>query len=304
MDLQEALHILEIENISNVSLEYLKKKYHKLALQNHPDKNGNTIESKERFQRINESYEVLKREISIINNNSDENSNSINTGNTGNTGYNAILHLFIDGILKGKYNEYISSIIKDIVSGCKEISLKLFEDMDKDQSLAVYNFIIKYKYILHMQDETLEKVKTILLDKFKDMQIYCLNPSLKDLFQNNVYKLNIEGVLYFVPLWHSELHFNPDIIVKCYPELPDNVAIDEDNNIIVTERISFTFSLLNERFRTIKIGDMSFDIPIDQLFMRPFQTYVLKNQGISKIVENDIHSVEEKADIIIRIIFE
>ena len=93
-----------------------------------------------------------------------------------------------------------------------------------------------------MQDETLEKVKTILLDKFKDMQIYCLNPSLKDLFQNNVYKLNIEGVLYFVPLWHSELHFNPDIIVKCYPELPDNVAIDEDNNIIVTERISFTFS--------------------------------------------------------------
>ena len=100
------------------------------------------------------------------------------------------------------------------------------------------------------------------------------------------------------------MHFNPDIIVKCYPELPGNVTIDEDNNIIVTERISFTFSLLNERFRTIKIGDMSFDIPIDQLFMRPFQTYVLKNQGISKIVENDIHSVEEKADIIIRIIFE
>ena len=96
MDLQEALHILEIENISNVSLEYLKKKYHKLALQNHPDKNGNTIESKERFQRNNESYEVLKREISIINNNSDENSNSINTGNTGNTCYNAIFHLFID----------------------------------------------------------------------------------------------------------------------------------------------------------------------------------------------------------------
>ena len=301
MDLQEALHIFEIENVSNLSLEYLKKKYHKMALQNHPDKNGNTIESKERFQRINESYEVLKREISIINNGLDEN---INIGNTANTGYNAILHLFVDGILKGKYNEYISSIIKDIVSGCKEISLKLFEDMDKDQSLAVYNFIIKYKYILHINDDTLEKVKTILLDKFKDMQIYVINPSISDLFQNNVYKLKVNDIIYFVPLWHSELHFDPDIIVKCYPELPDNVVIDEDNNLIITERISFTYSLFTTKNLIVNLKGYSFSIPIDQLYIRPIQTYVLKNKGISKIIENDIYCVEEKADVIIKIIFD
>jgi hypothetical protein len=300
MDLEEALHIFEIENVSNLSQESLKKQYHKLALQNHPDKNGNTPESTQHFQRIQCAYEVLKREISIINNHTELGEEHINL----NSGYTAILHLFIDGILKGKYNEFLSNIVKDIVSGCKEISLKLFEDMNKEQSLAVYNFIVKYKALLRLTDNTLDKVREILLDKYKDMQIYVLNPSINDLFQNNVYKLDIDNKLYFVPLWHSELHFESDIVVKCNPELPENMEIDEDNNLVITERIPITFSLLNEKTRTIKIGNNSVELPLDQLFLRPVQTRVLRKKGISKILDADIYNIDEKADIIIKIIFE
>jgi DnaJ-class molecular chaperone len=300
MDLEEALHIFEIENVSNLSQESLKKRYHKLALQNHPDKNGNTPESTQHFQRIQCAYEVLKREISIINNYTELGEEHINL----NTGYTAILHLFIDGILKGKYNEFLSNIVKDIVSGCKEISLKLFEDMNKEQSLAVYNFIVKYKTLLRLTDNTLDKVREILLDKYKDMQIYVLNPSINDLFQNNVYKLEIDNKLYFVPLWHSELHFESDIVVKCNPELPENMEIDEDNNLVITERIPITFSLLNEKTRSIKIGNNSVELPLDQLFLRPVQTHVLRKKGISKILDADIYNIDEKADIIIKIIFE
>ena len=320
MDLQEALYILEIDNISNISIEYLKKKYHKLALKNHPDKHNNIKninsinEYKEKFQKINEAYEVLQKEINIINNETTENED-LNTYTKSNTNdYGAILNLFISGIFKGKYNEFISSIIKDIVNGCKEISLKLFEDIDKEQSLMIYNFIIKYKIILNLQDETLDRVKDILLDKFKDIQIYILNPSLNDLFKNNVYKLEINKRIYFVPLWHTELYFESgkdkdklnkeDIIVKCNPELPDNILIDEDNNLIVTENIFFNFSLLNDKIRIIKIGDICFEIQIDRLYITPFQIYILKNQGISKIIENDIYDVQEKSDIIIKIIFQ
>jgi hypothetical protein len=301
MDLKEALDVLEIDNISKLTLDSLKKKYHKKALQNHPDKNGNTPESTHHFQRIQEAYELLKREISILNG---EPENKETVFEDSNTGYTVILHLFIDGLLKGKYNEFISTIVKDIVSGCREISLKLFEDMNKEQSLAIYNFIVKYKALLRLTDETLEKVREILLNKFKDMQIYVLNPSINDLFQNNVYKLDIDNKIYFVPLWHSELHFESDIIVKCNPELPDNVEIDEDNNLIITERISITSSLFVEKSRPIKIGDYSFELPLDHLFVRQFQTFILKGKGISKIVENDIYEIEDKADIIIKIIFE
>jgi curved DNA-binding protein CbpA len=301
MDLKEALDVLEIDNISKLTLESLKKKYHKKALQNHPDKNGNTPESTQHFQRIQEAYELLKREISILNG---EPENKENPFESSNVGYTAILHLFIDGILKGKYNEFISNIVKDIVSGCREISLKLFEDMNKEQSLTIYNFIVKYKQILKISDKILENVREILVNKFKDIQIYVLNPSINDLFQNNFYKLDVDNKLYFVPLWHSELYFDSDIIVKCNPELPENVEIDEDNNLVITERISITSSLFVQKSRPINIGDYSFELPLDQLFVRQFQTFVLKGKGISKIVENDIYEIEDKADIIIKIIFE
>lgn len=303
MDLQEALNIFEIENVSNLSQESLKKKYHKLALRNHPDKNGNTSESTQHFQRIQDAYEVLKREISILNNCNERGEQVFDDINL-NTGYTAILHLFIDGVLKGKYNEFLSNIVKDIVSGCKEISLKLFEDMNKEQSLAVYNFLVKYKALLRLTDDILDKVREILLNKFKDMQIYVLNPSINDLFQNNVYKLDIDNKLYFVPLWHSEMYFESDIIVKCNPELPENVEIDEDNNLVITERIPITFSLLNEKTRAIKVGNNLFELPLDQLFLRPVQTYILRKKGISKILDADIYNIDEKADIIIKIIFE
>jgi hypothetical protein len=303
MDLQTAMNILEIDTYENISLEYLKKRYHKLALQNHPDKCGNTIVSKVKFQQINEAYEVLKREISIINNGVDDQTNG-----SLNTGYMTILHLFIDGILKGKYNEFISNMIKDIVGGCKEISLKLFEDMDKDTCLMVYNIMLKYKVVLHISDEILEKVMNIILEKFKDVNIFILNPSLNDILSNNVYKLEVNKNIYFVPLWHSEVYFDNidggDIIVKCIPELPDNMTIDENNNLHITIKLSFTYSLFDDSCIHIKLGSKGLDIPIDKLYIKKSQTYYFRKSGVSQILDSDIYNVDSKGDIIVKIIFE
>ena len=64
MNYKNAFEILEIDlsqpSYNNISLEYLKKQYKKLALKHHPDKNGNTPESNEKFQQINEAYNYLK----------------------------------------------------------------------------------------------------------------------------------------------------------------------------------------------------------------------------------------------------
>lgn len=309
MDIKIAMEILEIEQSE---IKYLKKKYHKMALQFHPDKNGNTIESKENFQKINEAYNLLKREMDIIiesENDDDDNDDTdiFHFSNTG--GYVQLLNTFIDSIVKGNCTQFISTIIKDIVSGYKDISIKLFEDLDKEKSMMVYDFILKYKHILHISEETTNKVRNIILEKFKDMQIYVLNPCLTDLFNNNIYKLDVNNKLYYVPLWHSELYFdndseNGDLIVKCNPELPENISIDENNNLVVEVKILFTFSLLLQKMITVKVGERLFDIPIDTLLCRKNQTHILKKQGISQIIENDIYNIEKKADIIIKIFFE
>lgn len=316
MDFKIACEILEIDassqRVNNITLEYLKKRYHKLALQNHPDKRGNTIESKENFQRINEAYNYLSREISNLDSDTEKDSENEEKTDT-NTGYMNILNLFLDSLLKGHSsgNEFLSSFIKDIVNGCKEVTLKMFEDLDKEKTLGVYNFLFKYKKILYISDEILDKVYKIIAEKYKDVQIYVLNPSINDLLSNNVYKLDLDGERYFVPLWHNELYFDDkrlengkdNIIVKCIPDLPENITIDENNNIHILLRVSFTFSLLEQKSILFFLGEKGFTIPLEDLKMQRFQTIILRRQGISKVIDNDIYNVEEKGDIVVRLFF-
>ena len=150
MNLQEALDIMKINSsLSELSTDTLKKKYHKLALIYHPDKNGNSIEAKEKFQQLGEAYELIQKELNIINH--FDNKFSYNseepTTNDNNGGYSFFLNIFLETIITGQYSESIQSIIRDIVGGCKEVSLKMFDKMDRETSLYVYNFIMCNKII-------------------------------------------------------------------------------------------------------------------------------------------------------------
>jgi hypothetical protein len=313
---------IEMDEITKITLGTLKKKYHKLALLNHPDKNGNSIEATEKFKEVGVAYELLKRELAILNPLDEEKTNF--QPPQMNTGYSSVLNMFIESILQGKYNEFILSTIKDIVLGVKEISIKMFDKLDRETSLVIYDFILKYKNILHVSDSILTLLREIILEKFKDIQIYLLNPSIDDLFENNVYKLEINKTLYFVPLWHGELYFDAkfddnkqdeernggvlsyneyDIVVKCIPDLPPHMNIDENNNLYVNINIPFQTSLLKEKSIPIYLGKKRFDIEIERLLIKEKQTYVFKKMGISLINENDMYSVERKGDIYVKITF-
>ena len=325
MDLIQAMETMEIEmdEITKLTLGILKKKYHRLALLNHPDKNGNSIEAKEKFQKIGEAYEVLKRELVLLNPLDEENSQT-QSPSMG-SGYSSVLNMFLESILQGKYNEFILSTIKDIVLGVKEISVKMFDKLDRETTLVIYDFILKYKNILHVSESILTLLREIILEKFKDIQIYILNPSIDDLFENNVYKLEINKTLYFVPLWHGELYFDAimednkeeeernvgkvlstneyDIIVKCIPDLPPHMNIDENNNLYVNVNIPFQTSLLKEKSVPIYLGKKRFDIEIERLLIKEKQTYVFKKMGISVINESDMYNIERKGDVYVKITF-
>ena len=77
MDIQIACNLLDIDdltrgNYTNLTYDYVKRKYHKMALKWHPDKNGNTVEATERFQKINEAYTYLITELELTNDNDNE----------------------------------------------------------------------------------------------------------------------------------------------------------------------------------------------------------------------------------------
>ena len=303
MDIKLAFEILEIENNINITLEKLKRQYHKLALKYHPDKNVQDDNATQKFQLINEAYTVIYNEISISVNDGDKYENSCGVG----VEYINILQMFLSSLFNN--NEYILSIIKNIViSRC--LSMKLIEELDKETMIILYNILLKYKNILYIDEFILDQMREIILKKYKDIQIFILNPSIIDLIENKVYKLELDGEIYFVPLWHNEVVFDDkyggidNIIVKCIPTLPENITIDENNNIIVELNTFFSFSLFEQESILFLLGEKQFYIPISQLYLRRKQTFYLKNQGLSKIYENDIYNVNEKNDIIIKIVFE
>ena len=311
MNYKEAFCILEIDidevDFKDITLDYLKKKYHKLALQNHPDKNGNTPESNEKFRMINEAYDFLKNEIKYLNHDTFDNKND-DTSTV--PLYFEILQIFMRSMMESKYNDIISQLVNDIVMGCTKISLKLFDNLDKDMSVGVYVFLSKYRSVLHLDEDILEAVRKIVIQKYDNVEIYKLNPSINDLLNNNLYKLFVNEQLYLVPLWFNEVYFDGsgnEIIVLCEPELDKNVKIDDDNNIYIElqyfSKLDTLFELLkNDNDITFNLGDKIFTIPLSNLFMKREQFYRIKYAGLSK-VNDDIYNVTEKADIIVKILF-
>jgi len=319
MDIQQAFEILEIDlntiKLTDVTHEYIKKRYHKLALINHPDKNGNNLNATNKFQQINEAYDLLSKELGEPDNDfvsSDED-------NTVNNRYVYYLSLFIESIIEGSYKELIRNVIKEIVLINKDISLeRIFEELDKDSALEVYRFICKYKHILYIGNDTLDFVSLLIKRKYKNDRVFILNPSITDLLENNIFKLYVDDQMYLVPLWHNELYFetkkhngeinseiNSEIIVLCNPELPEELVIDEDNNIHMSLDIEGTKLLdiiKNSGSYTFIIGSKSFIIPMHHLYMKRVQIYRLSNQGISHVLEDDMYNVSCKADIIVKIL--
>ena len=332
MNYKKAHDILEIEIDPNDKIEckhdgmtFLKKRYHKLALQNHPDKNGNTIESNNKFQQIKEAYEYLEEYLKQYKN-SGMNYQSTATAATESSIYTDILNMFLASVLDGKYTDILSSIIQKIINTdvTTRISIKLFEDLDKETSIRLYSLLSKYQSVLRISDDLLNQVRAIVIEKCNNTIVYTLNPSIDDLLDNNVYQLYVDEQLYLVPLWHCELYFEGttatdttttatatatatatneprEIIVLCEPQLPNGVTIDEDNNLYIEQTILLSdLMMLDEPSICVLIGKKILEIPKCELHVQREQVYKFKGVGITKI-KNDICDISDKADIIVKL---
>ena len=308
MNYKDAFEILEIDlsivSYNDISLEYLKKQYRKLALKNHPDKNGNTPNSNEKFKKINEAYNYLKSELTHI---KPEDLEKEEPDELNSSLYVVILKDFMKTVFEGKYNDIIINIVNDIIITGKKMSGKLFDELDKDTILNIYTFLSNNRSTLHLSEEILDMIRDIVVKKYDNVEVYKLNPSINDLISNNVYKLYINEELFLVPLWHNESYFEnsiSEIIVICEPELPDGITIDDDNNICIEKTISMKNELpeliqFNKPI-TITIGEKIFEIFLSNLYIKREQYYRIKNEGLSK-AKKDIYDISEKTDIIVKI---
>lgn len=296
MNYKKACHILNLTS-ENADKETLKRQYRINALLYHPDKN-NSENATEKFQEVQTAYEYMLKYEGHMDEDSDDEIETETSDDT--NSYRGMLSSFIKNIVNNENNNQLFDIILNRISSvCEKNALETLDKLDTQTLIKVYELVNKYSESMHFGEEFIQKIADMISSKMKEDECIILNPTISDLFENNLYKLKVKNNTYIIPLWHNELVYDNegnDIYIKCNPMLPENIEIDATNNICIhiTRKIA---DIWNTDAIKIDIGKHTIPIAISQLKMVPTQTVVFANMGISKINTKNVYDVSKKSDI-------
>jgi len=322
MDIKRVQKARELLNLKyNYTLEELKKNYRLLALKHHPDKNENSEESCEIFKEVNNAYLYLlnfdishEPVTSHMFNGGDNHGSSEENG--GSDSYMSIFRIFIQSLLQKmtvisqeNTSLTINTLIKIIVEDCQELSIKMFEDFDKEAAYNIYEIITTYHKAFHISVEKLELFEKIMRNKMALDNMVVISVSLDDLMgENNIYVLEHDEKKFYIPLWHTELYYklgktdntSVDLIVRCIPVTPSHIYIDSNNDIYIDIRMRI-LDLLEKQCIEFEIGGKKFIINAAALYIKNNQTYLLSGAGIPIINSKNMYDIAEKSSIIVNI---
>ena len=288
MNCKIALDILNLPN-KNYTEDELRKAYYKKCLKYHPDKTKSS--NTDMFKKSTEAYNYLK-----------ERNNITSFDDCSNLSYSDTIKNYIS-LISEKYgwdNHMINNIFELILKDATKISFKIFEAMNYDTLIGIYEYMVKFQYLFGINQINIDKLREIIKSKYESLTLIKLNPTLSELMDDQIFVLEGDDKTKYIPLWHNELHYKK-CIVHINPVLPDHISIDEDNNLNVFINMTEKEMFKGED-KEIDICDgHTITIDTNNLFCRKFQKYILRGVGIARINETNIYDVNQRGDIIFHI---
>jgi len=297
MNYERAIRLLNISEEDGDNVEKIKKQYRMLALKYHPDKNM-AEGAADTFREIHDAYEFLMQE--------DDSEEEDNGEMFDNTSYQGKIFSFLRKNLHK--DSLLSRIIQRIATSCESKALDIIRSLDSFTLTKIIDIIKLYEDVFYFTNNFVNKLEDILLEKMQSSECIILNPTINDLLQDNVYKLTLDEKQYIVPLWHHELVYevnDRDIYVKCIPELPEHITVDEKNDIhvLLTYSLSELLNALSGELHVF-VGSFSFTILVKTLHIVREQTVVVSNKGIARQNTKSIYNVSKRGDIFAHICLE
>lgn len=299
----------------NYTVNDLKKKYRIAALKHHPDKHFNSNESTAKFKEINEAYLYLHGVYNSSETNSNNKKDNVNNEfDNENECYSKLFSKFVTSLMNKFSNTQIvglNIVIQILMNKCATLTSAVFDHMDCESLMFIHHLIVKYSSILEIGAERLKMIHELIKKKLQENDIIIIQPTISELFSdNNIQIIEHEKQIYYVPLWHTELYYDlnrvdkkkqRELVVKCIPNLPEHIYIDEINNIYIHVRTRVE-NLFNQTKLTVMVAEsISFDIPVNTLEFKTHQTITLKKCGIPMINTENMYDVSEKMNIVIHL---
>jgi len=295
MNFQKACKILDLDDNKVINLNEIKQKYKIYALKFHPDKNNST-NATERFQEINSAYQYLI-------NHYEENIENKNMFET-NMSYSNILFTFLKTVIPiDKDTDIINIIIQKISKVCESKSVDFLERLDKEILIKIFKVIKKNKEIFNITDDYIQLIENIINTKTKNDEIIIMNPTLDDLFNNNLYRLTLSNETYIIPLWHHELIYDNngrDVYVKCNPILPDDIELDDSNNIHIYRTFKIS-DIWGKDIIEIDVYNRTYKIETKKITLQPNQEIYILNSGISRVNTKNMLDISVLSTVFIHI---
>lgn len=316
MNSQQAYKVLELE--PGAAYETIRRQYKMLALKYHPDKNK-ADGAVDKYREIKEAHDVLCSSEADPADPTDPTGTGwftkygLDKTALGSSTYARAASDFFEMIYNDEQfqRRIFHPLLMRVVSSCEEKALAMFRKMEKTKARKLYDILILYQDTLHLSADTLAKIRQIIeaqtlneetlseatLSEALDVEdIVVLNPDIDDLLNQSVYKLKRgDSETLFVPLWHRELEYD-GVFVDCVPTLPDNIWLDELNNIHV--KCGFKVGDLWDKDGVdIQVGTRIYNLDVGLLRLVSKQIVEIDGQGIPVPNEADIFNVSRLSHI-------